>query len=132
MSLPHARSAEAIDIGPLGARVALEKSTALFKSDQIEVIRLVLQAGRSLPPHQVPGDITLQCLEGVLDVTLESGSHLLRAGQMLFLPGRVRHGIVAVEDASALLTIVLVGLAGHDAQHEPPFGRGAAATRKPA
>lgn len=109
MSLPHARSAEAIDIGPLGSRLALEKSSALFKSEQLEVIRLVLPAGRSLPPHHVQGEITLQCLEGVIDVTLEGCSHLLRAGQMMFLPAGIHHGIVAVEDASALLTIVLSG-----------------------
>ena len=109
MSLPHARSAQAIDIGPLGARLALDKSVALFKSEQLEVIRLVLRAGRSLPPHQVAGEVTLQCLEGLIDVTLDGSSHLLRAGQLMFLPGRIQHGIVAVEDASALLTIVLRG-----------------------
>ena len=69
----------------------------------------MLQAGRSLPPHHVQGEITIQCLEGMLDVTLEGRSHVLRAGQMMFLPGRIRHGIVALENASALLTIVLSG-----------------------
>ena len=69
----------------------------------------MLPAGRSLHPHHVQGEITLQCLEGVIDVTLEGRSHLLRAGQMMFLPAGIHHGIVAVEDASALLTIVLSG-----------------------
>ena len=107
MSLPHARSAEAIDIGPLGARLALEKSTALFKSDQIEVIRLVLQAGRSLPPHQVPGELTIQCLEGTLAVVAEGRSHRLEAGQLLYLTGGMVHGVTALADASALVTVVV-------------------------
>ena len=37
---------------------------ALFKTEELEVIRLVLAAGKSLPPHKVPGEITIQCLEG--------------------------------------------------------------------
>jgi quercetin dioxygenase-like cupin family protein len=42
-----------------------------------------------------------------MDVTCDDGSHLLSAGQLLYLPGGVQHGVVGVEDASALMTIVL-------------------------
>ena len=55
MAIPHARPGQAIDVRPLGARLAGETTTALFKSDQLEVIRLVLVAGKSLPTHQVSG-----------------------------------------------------------------------------
>lgn len=67
----------------------------------------MLPAGRSLPPHGVAGEITIQCIEGELDVTAHGRSHVLRAGEMLFLPGAVTHGVTALQDASALLTIVL-------------------------
>ena len=107
MAIPHATPGQPIDIRPLGLRLQGEKTTALFKSEQLEVIRLVLQAGKSLPPHSVSGEITIQCIEGRIDVTANSKSHVLERGQMLFLARYVSHGVVALEDSSALVTIVL-------------------------
>ena len=107
MAIPHAHPGQAIDVQPFGPRLASEKTSALFKSEQLEVMRLVLLAGKSLPPHKVPGEITIQCIEGEIDVTASGQSHLLRAGQMLFLAGNVVHGVAAHQDSSALVTIVL-------------------------
>ena len=108
MAIAHASPGEAIDVRPLGSRLPSEKIVALFKSEHLEVIRLVLTAGKSLPPHKVPGEITVLCIEGGIDVTAEGKSHVLRAGQLLYLSGDVTHGVVALEDASALVTIALV------------------------
>lgn len=107
MALPHALPGQAIDVRPLGAQLAQAQTTALFKSIDLEVIRLVLRAGQELPPHQVPGEITVQCVEGAIDVTTGNQSHVLRAGQLLYLAGGVVHGVVAQEDASAIVTIAL-------------------------
>ncbi len=109
MAIPHASSGHLIDVRPLGSRLPTERSTALFKSEQLEVMRLVLPAGKSLPPHSVPGEITVQCIEGRIDVTIDGQSRPLEAGQMLFLSPGVMHGVVAVQDSSALVTIVLAG-----------------------
>lgn len=107
MATPHAAPGEAIDVTPLGPRLAGQRTQALFKSADLEVMRLVLPAGKSLPPHKVPGEITVQCIEGVIDVTTGSDSHVLRAGQMLYLSGGVVHGVTALQDASALVTVAL-------------------------
>jgi len=64
MAIPHAGSNEPIDVKPFGIQLTSEKATALFKSEQLEAMRVVLQAGKSLPPHKVPGEITIQCIEG--------------------------------------------------------------------
>ena len=108
MAIAHASPGEAVDVGPLGSRLPGEKIVALFKSEHLEVIRLVLTAGKSLPPHKVPGEITVQCIEGRIDVTAEGKSHVIGPGQLLYLSGGVTHGVVALEDASALVTIALV------------------------
>jgi quercetin dioxygenase-like cupin family protein len=108
MAIAHASPGEAIDVRPLGNRLAGEKTVALFKSEHLEVIRLVLAAGKSLPPHKVPGEITVQCIEGRIDVTAAGRSHVIGAGQLLYLSGGVTHGVVALEDASALVTIALI------------------------
>ena len=107
MAIAHASPGEAIDVGPLGGRLRSEKIVALFKSEHLEVIRLVLTAGKSLPLHKVPGEITVLCIEGRINVTAEGKSHVLGAGQLLYLSGGVTHGVVALEDASALVTIAL-------------------------
>jgi quercetin dioxygenase-like cupin family protein len=107
MATPRSRPGESIDVRPLGAQLPSRKTVALFKSVDLEVIRVVLLAGKSLPPHRVRGEITIQCIEGKIDVVANDTSHLLNAGQLLFLSGNVLHAVTALEDASALVTIVL-------------------------
>lgn len=107
MAIPHALPGQVVEVQPLGLRLAHEKTVALFKAQDLEVMRLVLPAGCSLPPHKVPGEITVQCIEGAIDVTAEGQSHVLHAGQMLYLSGGVMHGVTALQDASALVTVAL-------------------------
>src|SRR5256885_9314095 len=64
MATPLALTAQAIDVLPFGARLAGARTCALFKSQDMEVIRVVLRASQSLPPHKVPGSVSLHCLEG--------------------------------------------------------------------
>lgn len=106
MALPHADSGQIIDISPLGARLRSTVSTALFKADDLEVMRLVLLAGREMPPHKVSGEVTIQCIEGVVEVSSKKVCQL-DAGKMLYLRGDEVHSLRAIEDASVLLTIFL-------------------------
>ena len=108
MAIPHAAPGQVVDVSPLGARLAGEKSVALFKSADLEVMRLVLRAGKSLPPHKVPGEITIHCLEGALKVLADGYEHALQAGQLLYLRGGTLHDVLAVEDCSAIGTVALL------------------------
>lgn len=107
MALKHIGPGEPVDVGAFGVELSNQRSHALFKSDQLEVLRVVLMAGKSIPPHELDGEVTLQCIEGRLEVVSEGQVTSLSAGQLLFLPGNSEHSVRAVEDASALLTIVL-------------------------
>ena len=107
MAIPHAQPAQVIDVLPLGAGLAREKSVALFKATDLEVMRLVLLAGRSMPSHRVAGEITVLCIEGALDVSCGGQSHVLKAGQLLYLHGGVPHAVTALQDSSALVTVAL-------------------------
>jgi quercetin dioxygenase-like cupin family protein len=107
MAIPHARSGQIVDILPHDGTLPSAQSYALFKSDQLEVMRVVLPAGKAFPPHRVAGEITVQCLEGRIDISVDGASQVLRAGQLMHLAGGVMHGLVGLEDASALVTIVL-------------------------
>ncbi|OWQ93530.1 hypothetical protein CDN99_03440 [Roseateles aquatilis] len=111
MALPHAAPAQPIDVAPLGAALATTPTSALFKAGGLEVMRLVLPAGKSLPPHKVDGEITLHCIEGELELTVQRDGaeqrQRLQAGQLCYLEGGVVHAVSGVIDASALVTIVL-------------------------
>lgn len=107
MAIPHALPGQVIEVQPFGPGLAQAKTVALFKSDDLEVMRLVLLAGKSLPPHKVPGEITVQCIEGSIEVTVETQSHVLHAGQLLYLAAGAVHGVRAIQDCSALVTVAL-------------------------
>lgn len=109
MAIPHAEPGDVIDVRPLGPALAGARSHALFKSNDLEVIRLVLKAGQGLPPHNVTGEITLQCLEGRVAFTCAAGLRELAAGQLIHSTRNELHGLRALEDSSLLLTIVLPG-----------------------
>ncbi len=107
MAIPHALSGQLIDVRAFGEEFSAARTTALFKTDEIEVMRLVLPAGKSMPAHKVVGEITVQCLEGKIEFAYVGGCTVLAAGQMLFLSGGVEHSLLGLEDASVLVTIVL-------------------------
>ena len=107
MAIPHSTAGQVIDIKPLKSALATERTTALFKSRDLEVMRLVLLAGKSLPPHKVAGEVTIQCLEGSLSVDQEGQVSRLEAGDLMLLAGGMTHGVTAMSDASALVTIAL-------------------------
>ena len=106
MALPHANPAEPVDVRPLGSRLASAQTTTLIKTDTLEVIRLVLPAGKEIAPHQVRGEVTVQCLEGRVKLSASSECELA-PGQLVYLGGSERHALRASEDSSLLVTILL-------------------------
>jgi quercetin dioxygenase-like cupin family protein len=107
MALPHAKSGQLIDVHPLGTRITEAFSHALFKTQQLELIRLVLPRGKGMPEHAVPGAVTIQCLEGAIELHAHQTSQTVRAGELVYLAGGEPHALHALEDASVLLTILL-------------------------
>jgi quercetin dioxygenase-like cupin family protein len=107
MAIPHAKSGEVIDLRPLGEALAHAITNTLLKTDRLEIIRLVVPAGKVIPPHQVVGEITVQCLEGRVAFTASDGTREMTAGQMLYLAGNEPHSLRGIEDASIIVTILL-------------------------
>ena len=52
MALPHATSGQLIDIRPLGTRISSSVSNALFKTPQLELMRLVPVSYTHLRAHE--------------------------------------------------------------------------------
>lgn len=107
MSIKHAAPNEVIDVGPWGDQLPGHQTSLLFKSKQLEVLRLVLPAGKIITEHKAPGEITVQCLEGRIAFTAGGKTQELIAGQMLYLTSGEPHALAALAPSSALVTIVL-------------------------
>jgi len=107
MAIPHAKSGEVVDVRPMGAKLSGTITHTIVKTDDLEVIRIVLLAGNELPPHAVPGDITVQCLEGKVDFRVGEVNRELTEGKFLYVEGGGLHALRASEDSSLLVTILL-------------------------
>lgn len=107
MAIPHAAPGDVIDVRPLGSALRQAITTTLVKTSRLEVIRLIVPAGKEFPPHKVAGEITVQCLEGRVAFTALDQTRELHAGQMCYLSGGEEHSVKGLEDSSVLVTILL-------------------------
>lgn len=107
MALPHARPLDVIRVRPLGDALVDAFSTSLLKTDRLQLLHLVLMARQDMPDHQVDDECTIHCLEGDVEVTMAGGLRRLRAGDLVVLPARQRHGLRARADSALLVTLLL-------------------------
>jgi len=107
MAIAHAASGQIVDVLPLGNQLCESRNFALFKTEELEVMRLVMPAGKTMPSHWVKGELTIYCVEGEVDLAARGHSQRMKAGQLVWLEGGVDHALTAVQDSSLLLTIVL-------------------------
>lgn len=116
MAIHHAQSGEVVDVGPLGEALRDYQTHAVIKTPDLEVLRLVMPQGKEFPVHRAPGRITVHCVEGRVAFTALRGTVDLVAGQLLYLEPEEPHSLLAHEDSSLLVTMVLPGHANHAAQ----------------
>ena len=105
MALAHTSSGHIVNLDALDVRAT--ESCALLKADDIELMWLVLAAGKHTPAHAVSTSMTLQCLRGRVEVRLDTRITLLEAGEVMYLAGGLPHGLLALEDSRLLMTLVL-------------------------
>ena len=108
MAQTHARSGQVIALHPGSRASAPARTTAILKAEQLEVAHIVLAAGKTLPEHQVAGEITLLGLTGTIVLRTSEGEQLLGPGDFIHLRGGEPHALTARDDATALLTICLL------------------------
>jgi quercetin dioxygenase-like cupin family protein len=106
MAIPHAQPGQVIDLLTPGETREYLTQT-LIKSHDLEVIRLILPAGKKIAEHKVNGEITVQCLQGRVRFSARGETQDLATGQMLYLAGGDLHALQATEDSCVLVTILL-------------------------
>ena len=109
MAIHHASSGELIDIRPLRDALVTAQTKALYKTQHLEVFRMVLVAGTRVPEHHVVGEFTVQCLEGSVDFSVAGTCEVMRQGELKCLGGGVPYALKALEDCSLLFTLLLHG-----------------------
>ena len=114
MAIPHANTGELVDVRPLGAALSSAKTTTLVKTKAFEILRLVVPAGKEIPTHAAPSEISVQCLEGRVEFTVGGKTQELSAGQLLYLSTAAPHSLKGVQDSSLLVTILLPPGGSHE------------------
>jgi hypothetical protein len=74
MALHHAISGELIDIRPLNSELKNASTKTLYKSNRLEVFRMVLLAGKDLPAHQVMGDLLFNVSKDILSLRVREAA----------------------------------------------------------
>lgn len=80
--------------------------STLLQSSTLQLLRLVVPAGKASPPYRAPGELTIHCLDGHV-AFCHRGEHLeLHVGELAHLhPGEVP-ALSGVTDSSVLVTLV--------------------------
>jgi len=98
---------DVVDVRPLGDALALATSKMLAAADEMEIIRLIVPAGKEVAEHKAKGKIVVQCLEGRVTFTALGKTKPLMAGELFYLPRGEPYTVKGVENASLLVTVLL-------------------------
>src|SRR4051794_26106610 len=103
MALTQTKAGEILTPQPLGPDAA--GSTVLIKSEELEVLQMVLRAGEQQILYETPADLVIHCLQGRIALVVRGSQKELRPGQLMYLPLSEPYAVNALEDASLLLTV---------------------------
>ncbi|HEV7223730.1 MAG TPA: cupin [Pirellulales bacterium] len=112
MGAPPAKPGQIVFLHPLTASGERSRLTTLVKTSQVEVVQLIVPAGRDVPTHEAQGELVVHCLEGDVSFTALGNTYALKSGQLLHLLIDEPFSIRAMEDSSLLVTIVAAKTGG--------------------
>ena len=106
MALHHAAPGEVVDLASWGDETPDSGTKAIVKTEKMELIRMVIPAGREISSHQLASPIVVHCLKGNLEFHAMGDTRTLEPGQLLYLEPNETHSLKACEEVEVLLTIV--------------------------
>ena len=106
MTVTQLPAGEVLDVALSGERPTRAQATTLALTQHLEIVRLVVPAGKQLGTHKRTGEIAVLCVEGNIRLYVEGHPHDLAAGQLMCLPPGLPHAIRGLADSAVLLTIV--------------------------
>ena len=106
MATRHAKPGEIVNLDHWADDLDIDQTKAIVKTEQMELIRLVLSAGDSIPTHKVAGPITVQCVKGKIEFSAMGATQKLQTGELLHLLPGEPHSVKALDNTVVLLTII--------------------------
>ena len=88
----------------LGVNIPNASTSTIASTDVFETIRVVIPAGKQLPPHQAADGVTLLCLEGIVNLTVNGVTQEFSEGQFTIMVTGDVHAIKAITNTTILLT----------------------------
>jgi quercetin dioxygenase-like cupin family protein len=100
---PTCRSKQVVSLRQLGNALANAKTQTLIKDGDLQVKRVILQAGERHAPHKTLGHVVMLCLEGCVAIELQGTELALSAGDLIHLPRGEEHSLQGLQDSSLLI-----------------------------
>lgn len=106
MNQGHIQSGEVVNLATLKGDMEVDASYALVKTEDMEVIRMVLHEGKTIDEHSVEGEMSVQCLKGHILFTVDGQEVVLTEGDWLYLEKKQRFSYSTKSDTILLVTIL--------------------------
>ena len=79
--------------------------SSLVKGDGINVALMMLKKGAKLQEHHTRAPITVQVIEGRINLVANGRTQLATAGMIVALDRAIEHSVEAVEESAIVLTV---------------------------
>jgi quercetin dioxygenase-like cupin family protein len=99
-------------VEPLATAGGTSRKTTLVKTPQVEILQLIVPAGRDVPTHQAQGEVVIHCLEGRVAMYAAGKTYDLQPGQLLHLSLDDQFSIRGIDNASVLVTLIAAKTGG--------------------
>jgi quercetin dioxygenase-like cupin family protein len=76
----------------------------LFKTDNLTTVLICMHPGARIGENNVDGTVTIQIIEGEVELTADEEVTTMQTGQMAMLHHEVSHSLLATEETVLLLT----------------------------
>jgi len=82
-------------------------SVTIYKSETMRIVLIGLHENAELKPHKANGVISVQVLEGKIELAAEQQSTQIEKGQMIALQDNITHSVRALSESFFLLTLAM-------------------------
>lgn len=106
MNQGHIQSGEVVNLETLKGQMDVDASYALVKTNDMEVIRMAVHKGKTIEPHSIEGEMSVQCLKGDILFMVDGNARELKAGDWLYLQKKQNFSYSVKEDTILLVTIL--------------------------
>jgi quercetin dioxygenase-like cupin family protein len=105
MPVMKASPGEVIRVLSLGSDLKPAQFVALIKTDNLEILQLVVPSGQIVPTHELQGEVVVHCLQGRVSISALGAIHDLGPEQLLYYSQNEPFSILGIENASLLIMV---------------------------